>query len=138
MRELAFRLRRGSDLRQSIEEKCKELSANTAVVLSGVGSLYQARIRLAKATEYLEREEDFEIVSLTGTVSRGKAHIHISLADEKGNCLGGHLEKGCLVNTTCELVLGILEEYETKREFDSESGYDEIVFTRIKEGEGYD
>ncbi|MBQ2658146.1 MAG: DNA-binding protein [Erysipelotrichaceae bacterium] len=138
MRELAFRLRRGSDLRQSIEEKCKELSANTAVVLSGVGSLYQARIRLAKATEYLEREEDFEIVSLTGTVSRGKAHIHISLADEKGNCLGGHLEKGCLVNTTCELVLGILEEYETKREFDSESGYDEIVFTRIKEGEGND
>lgn len=138
MRELAFRLRRGSDLRQSIEEKCKGLSANTAVVLSGVGSLYQARIRLAKATEYLEREEDFEIVSLTGTVSRGKAHIHISLADEKGNCLGGHLEKGCLVNTTCELVLGILEEYETKREFDPESGYDEIVFTRIKEGEGND
>ena len=138
MRELAFRLRRGSDLRQSIEEKCKGLSVNTAVVLSGVGSLYQARIRLAKATEYLEREEDFEIVSLTGTVSRGKAHIHISLADEKGNCLGGHLERGCLINTTCELVLGILEEYETKREFDPESGYDEIVFTRIKEGEGND
>ncbi len=138
MRELAFRLRRGSDLRQSIEEKCKELNVNTAVVLSGVGSLYQARIRLAKATEYLEREEDFEIVSLTGTVSRGKAHIHISLADEKGNCLGGHLERGCLINTTCELVLGILEEYETKREFDPESGYDEIVFTRIKEGEDND
>lgn len=138
MRELAFRLRRGSDLRQSIEEKCKELNVNTAVVLSGVGSLYQAKIRLADAVKYLEREEDYEIVSLTGTISRGKAHIHISLADEKGNCIGGHLEKGCLINTTCELVLGILEEYETKREFDPESGYDEIVFTRIKEGEDND
>lgn len=138
MRELAFRLRRGSDLRQCAEEKCREMNINTAVVLSGVGSLYQAKIRLAKATDYLKKTEDYEIVSLTGTVSNGKAHIHISLADEKGNCIGGHLERGCLVNTTCELVLGILEEYETKREFDPESGYDEIVFKRIKEGEGND
>ena len=138
MRELAFRLRRGDDLRQNIEEKCKEAGINTAVVLSGVGCVYHAKIRLADASKYLEKAEDFEIVSLTGTVSRGKAHIHISLADEKGNCIGGHLEKGCLINTTCELVLGILEEYETKREFDPESGYDEIVFTGIKEGKGND
>ena len=138
MRELAFRLRRGDDLRQSIEEKCKDLHVNTAVVLSGVGCVYRMKIRLANAAEYLEREEDFEIVSLTGTVSRGKAHIHVSLADEMGSCIGGHLEKGCLINTTCELVLGILEEYETKREFDPESGYDEIVFKRIKEGKDYD
>ena len=138
MRELAFRLRRGDDLRRSIEERCKEAGINTAVVLSGVGCVYQAKIRLADASKYLEKTEDFEIVSLTGTVSCGKAHIHISLADEKSNCIGGHLEKGCLVNTTCELVLGILEEYETKREFDPESGYDEIVFTKIKEGKGND
>ena len=138
MRELAFRLRRGDDLRQNIEEKCKEAGINTAVVLSGVGCVYQTKIRLADASKYLEKTEDFEIVSLTGTVSCGKAHIHISLADEKGNCIGGHLEKGCLINTTCELVLGILEEYETKREFDPESGYDEIVFTGIKEGKGND
>ena len=138
MRELAFRLRRGDDLRQNIEEKCKEAGINTAVVLSGVGCVYQAKIRLADASKYQEKTEDFEIVSLTGTVSRGKAHIHISLADEKGNCIGGHLEKGCLINTTCELVLGILEEYETKREFDPKSGYDEIVFTRIKEGKDND
>lgn len=138
MRELAFRLRRGDDIRQIVEEKCKEMHVNTAVVYSGVGSLYHVKIRLAKALDYLEKTEDYEIVSMTGTVCNGKAHIHISLADEKGNCIGGHLEKGCLVDTTCELVLGILEEYETKREFDPESGYDEIVFTRIKEGKGND
>ena len=138
MRELAFRLRRGDDLRRSIEEKCRESDADSAVVLSGVGSLCHVRIRLAKATDYLEKTEDFEIVSLTGTVSHGKAHIHVSVADEKGGCIGGHLEMGCLVNTTCELVLGILEEYETKREFDPGSGYDEIVFARIKEGRNHD
>ena len=75
-------------------------------------------------------EEDFEIVSLTGTVSKGEAHLHISLADEIGNVFGGHLMEGCIVNTTCELVLGILEGYGSKREYDKATGYDEIVFKK--------
>ena len=130
MKELAFRLKKGDDLKASIEEKCRKLGINTAVVLSGVGCLYHTKIRLAKAIDYLENDEDYEICSLTGTVSNGNCHIHISLSDEKGNCIGGHLEKGCLINTTCELVLGILEEYESVREFDENTGYDEIIFNR--------
>ena len=43
MKELAFRLVKGDDLRICIENKCKELNINTAVVLSGVGCLYEAR-----------------------------------------------------------------------------------------------
>lgn len=128
MKELAFRLKNGDDLRTCIEEKCKDI--NTAIVLSGVGCLYKASFRLAKALDYINSEQDYEIVSLNGTISNGKAHIHIALADDKGNVIGGHLEKGCLINTTCEVVLGVLEEYESRREFDKNTGYDEIVFNK--------
>ena len=130
MKELAFRLEKGADLKASIEQKCLDLGINTAVVLSGVGCVYEAKVRLAKAIDYLESKQDYEIVSLTGTVSNGSCHIHISLSDEKGNVIGGHLEKGCLINTTCELVLGILEEYDSIREFDEKTGYDEIKFIK--------
>lgn len=130
MKEYACRLLRGSDLKDSIEKICKDNDFNTAVVLSGVGCLGKAKMRLAKAIDYLEVEEDFEIVSLNGTISNGEAHIHIALSDEIGNVIGGHLCTGCIVNTTCELVLGILDEYESKREFDENTGYDEIVFRK--------
>ena len=130
MWELACRLKRGSDLKESIEKICKENDIDTAIVLSGVGCLYEARIRLAKAEGFLEDKNDYEIVSLNGTISKGSAHIHIALSDETGKTIGGHLSEGCLVNTTCELVLGVLEEYTSSRPFDPNTGYDEINFVK--------
>ncbi len=130
MKELAVRLKKGDDLGSSIESLCKENDIDTAAVLSGVGCLYKVKIRLAKAEAFLEKEDDYEIVSLTGTVSKGKAHIHIALSDQHGNLIGGHLSQGCLVNTTCELVLGVLEEYISERVYDEQTGYDEIVFKK--------
>ena len=127
MKELAFRLHKGDDLKKSLIAACKESSA---VILSGVGCVDQLVIRLAGAKDYFESREDYEIVSLTGTVSNGKAHIHGSFSDVKGNCVGGHLCEGCIVNTTCEVVLGILEEYDSFREYDEKTGYEEIVFRR--------
>ncbi|MCR4633189.1 MAG: DNA-binding protein [Erysipelotrichaceae bacterium] len=130
MKELAVRLKKGDDLKSSIESLCKENGVDTAVVLSGVGCLYKVKIRLAKAEAFFEKEDDYEIVSLTGTVSKGKVHIHIALSDQYGVLIGGHLSKGCLVNTTCELVLGVLEEYVSERVYDEQTGYDEIVFRK--------
>lgn len=130
MKEFATRLKRGDDLLTKIEELASKNDINTAVILSAVGSVLKVKLRLAKAIDYLEVEEDFEIVSLTGTVSCGKAHLHISLSDEIGNVIGGHLCKGTIINTTCELVLGILEEYESIRNFDDLTGFNEIEFRK--------
>lgn len=130
MKEFATRLKRGDDLLTKIEELASNNNINTAVILSAVGSVLKVKLRLAKAIDYLEVEEDFEIVSLTGTVSCGKAHLHISLSDEIGNVIGGHLCKGTIINTTCELVLGILEEYESIRNFDDLTGFNEIEFRK--------
>lgn len=128
MKELAFRLQRGDDLKQSIEKVC--IDVNTAILLSGVGSLYHAHFRLAQAKGFFDKDEDYEIVSLNGTVSHGKAHLHIALSDVNGSVIGGHLEEGCLINTTCEVVIGILEEYESVRNYDKNTDFGEIEFKR--------
>lgn len=128
VKELAVRLKRGTDLKRSIEGLCIEKGINTAIVLSAVGCVYEARFRLAKGESFYESKRDYEIVSMTGTVSKGKAHIHVSFSDDTGKTIGGHLSEGCLVNSTCELVLGILEEYVSYREDDPDTGYDEINF----------
>lgn len=131
MKEIAFRLHKGDDLKGSIEEKCTQLKIDTAIVLSAVGCVYEVQIRLADASRHLHLHRDHEIVSLTGTISKGKAHLHISLSDDEGHCIGGHLEKGCLINTTCEVVLASLEDYVSERVFDEDTGYKEIVFKEV-------
>ncbi len=128
MRELAFRLKKGDDLKQSVEKACENI--NTAIVLCGVGSLYYAHFRLAKAKSFFDKQEDYEIVSLNGTISHGKAHLHIAISNEDGDVFGGHLEYGCLVNTTCEVVIGILEEYESVRNYDKNTDFGEIEFSK--------
>ena len=132
MKEMAVRLKRGEDLKERMEDICLTNGIDTAVVLTGVGCVYQAKIRLAGGESFYENKENYEIVSLTGTISKGHAHVHISLADISGKAIGGHLCKGCMIDTTCELVLGILEEYESKRVYDPDTGYDEIEFEKVR------
>ena len=128
MRESAFRLCLNDDLKEAIAASSKE---GTAVVLSAVGCLKKISIRLAGAKTFFEKEGHFEIVSLTGTAAHGKAHLHISVSDEEGRVIGGHLKEGSLVDTTAEIVLGILEEYDAERVYDETTGYEEISFRRL-------
>ena len=80
-----------------------------------------------KENDIKRYKQRFEIVSLTGTFSREDGcHLHISLADAKGDVIGGHLIDG-VIFTTCEVVLGTAEGVEFVREMDSETGYKEIV-----------
>lgn len=132
MREFCKRLEKDADIKKSIEKICIENNFDTVVVLSAVGCVYEAKFRLAKAESCFEKKEDYEIVSMTGTVSKGQCHIHISLSDETGYTVGGHLMEGCLVNTTCELVLGVLENYRSSRPFDEKTGWDEIEFVEVR------
>ena len=47
MKELAVRLKKGADLKASIEEICLKNEVSCAVILSGVGCLYKAQIARA-------------------------------------------------------------------------------------------
>lgn len=130
MKTYGVRLKRGQDLRESIEEFCKEEGIKAGVVLSGVGCITKARLRDASGVNIVEVDEHMEIVSLMGTVSAKRCHLHVSFAKEDLSVIGGHLVDGCIINTTCELVIGELEEYEYDVEFDEETGYDELIIRK--------
>lgn len=131
MKHHAFRLTYGMDLRQGIEDYCRDNDIHSAAIMTVVGCVYRARIRLADGETIEEYDDRYEIVSLTGTVSPDGSHMHVSLADEDGRVIGGHMCNGCLVNTTAEVVLVSLdEEYRFSREYDDSTGYDELVIRK--------
>lgn len=67
---------------------------------------------------------DFEIVSLTGTVTEmdGKVytHLHMSAGDKDGHVFGGHLNRA-LVSATCEMVVRCMDGH-VGRKLDPEIG----------------
>ena len=126
------RLRRGDDLMLSIRELCREKNIAAGVVLSAVGCISKGRVRDASGVTIREISEHCEIVSLDGTVSAQRCHLHISLSREDLSTLGGHLCPGCIINTTCELVIGELPGVRFGVEEDPETGYDELIFEEDK------
>ena len=130
MKTVCKRLRRGDDLLLSLEQIAREEGLELAVILSAVGCVTKARLRDASGVTVRTVDEPCEIVSATGTVSRKRCHVHVALSKEDLSTVGGHLMEGCLINTTCELVLGVVEGWCCDVEQDAETGYDEIVFAR--------
>ena len=125
-----IRLKRGEDLLESIRRICREKNIRAGVILSGVGCILRGRIRDASGVNIREIGEHCEIVSLNGTVSAARCHIHIALSKDDLSTIGGHLCPGCIVNTTCELVIGELPGIAYAEEADAETGYDELVFLK--------
>lgn len=124
-----IRLKRGEDLMESIKTLCAQKNIAAGVVLSGVGCILRGRIRDASGVNIRKIEEHCEIVSLNGTVSAQRCHIHIALSKEDLSTVGGHLCRGCIVNTTCELVIAELPGICYGVEEDPETGYDELIFS---------
>ena len=123
-----IRLKRGEDLLESIKAVCIMKEIRAGVVLSGVGCLLRGRVRDASGVTIREITDHCEIVSLNGTVSAQRCHIHIALSKEDLSTIGGHLSAGCIINTTCELVIGELPGIDFGVEADPETGYDELIF----------
>lgn len=130
MRTVCKRLHRGDDLLGSIRALAEKAAIEAGVVLSAVGCISCGVVRDASGVRLKTIDEPCEIVSLNGTVSRTRCHLHIALSGEDLSTLGGHLVEGCIINTTCELVIGILDGWRFGVEQDSETGYDELVFEK--------
>lgn len=122
-----FRLKPGQDLFDEIETFVHEKHIEAGCILSAVGSLTHATLRLANRDLYNEYDGHFEIVSMTGTVSVHGSHLHVAISDGDGVTTGGHLVSGCKVYTTAEMVLAVFEDVVYKREFAVDSGYEELV-----------
>lgn len=130
MHTIAIRLQPGQDLAEALQALVVAQGLRAALVLTCVGSLTQARLRLADRDEGSSFAGPFEIVALVGTLCPDGNHLHVALADGDGHMLGGHLLDGCLVYTTAEIVVGALEQTLFSRAHDQQTGYDELVVTQ--------
>ncbi|MDQ2770627.1 MAG: DNA-binding protein [Bacteroidota bacterium] len=127
LKTYALRLRPGDDLRQQLTAFVQAHHIAAGTMLTCVGSLTVATLRLANQEGPTVYRGHFEIVSLVGTLSTNGSHLHLAVADSTGRTIGGHLLDGCRVYTTAEIVLGELPQLEFRRETDATFGYQELV-----------
>ena len=127
MRVLPIRLAPGTDLRLALEQVLQEQKEQAGWVLSGIGSLSVAPLRLAGEQELSLLEGDLEILTLTGTLSPDGAHLHISVADSQGRVSGGHLAVGAKVRTTAEVLVALLPSWSFSRELDPDTSSRELM-----------
>lgn len=125
-RTFAVRLKPGQDLREELEKITRASNIRAGFILTAVGSLKRAALRLADRTETSTFEQKFEIVSLVGTLSTDGVHLHISLSDQDGKTIGGHLVGGCIIYTTAEIIIGEARDLIFTRERDEQTGYKEL------------
>lgn len=124
---IPLRLHPGDDLRQSLESWIAHEREGSAWIVSGIGSLTVAQLRLAGRTELSVFDRDLEILTLQGSLCRSGSHIHVTVADAYGAVLGGHLCEGSLVRTTAEVLVARLPEWQLQRAVDPTTGYRELV-----------
>ncbi|HLP90514.1 MAG TPA: PPC domain-containing DNA-binding protein [Nostocaceae cyanobacterium] len=129
MKTFAIRLKPNTDLKQSLSNFTKQQNIQAGFILSAIGSLKQATIRFANQNTSMVLSEKFEILSLNGTLSMNGIHLHISIADQFGKTIGGHLMDGCIIYTTAEIIIGESTEFIFKRTLDPETGYPELEIT---------
>ena len=131
MNQITFRLKPGDFLKEEIVRRTNEAGIKAGVLLSIVGGLENAVLRMAGSDADNQKVKEwnapFEIVSGTGTVSPDGCHIHVSLSDDEGNVIGGHLKDGCVVKYTAEIVIGVFDDAIYRREFDEATGFKELT-----------
>ncbi len=101
-----IRLDSGDDLIESLE-KFAGIEKVQSASFQGLGSLQRARIghfdfHNTHQYEFHEYHEDLEILSAIGNITMldGKPLVHVHLSLSRRDCaqIGGHADKGCIVN----------------------------------------
>jgi len=120
----------GTDLRAALEAEFAARSYHGGFVISGIGSLSGARLRLAGAGAADSLRGNLEILTLAGTIASNGSHLHMSVGDSEGRVAGGHVAYGCTVRTTAEVLLVLLSDWSFNRELDPATGFAELVVSR--------
>ena len=128
----AMRLKPGDDVREKLENYVIQNNIKAGWLVTCAGSLTAYNIRFANQEKGNTDQGHFEIVSLTGTLSKNGSHIHISISDSTGKTIGGHLLKGCLVYTTAEIILQSTNDLTFKREKDGTTPWEELQIEKLK------
>lgn len=128
-RTLIGRFLKGEDLLLSISKLCTQNNIKLGSVdvigaLSSVKLGYYDQVQ-KKYVNCVELEDKLEINSCIGNISLKDSdifvHAHITLADHKGKCYGGHLMKGSSI-FAAEYCIRELTGGELKRTHDPDTG----------------
>lgn len=122
----ALRLLPGQDVRAELQRYVDAHDIEAGWVASCAGSLTDFHLRYADQPSGTTGHGHFEIVSLSGTLSKNGSHLHLAIADEQGRTLGGHLLEGCRVYTTAEIVLGASSQHVFVRKRDGSTPWEEL------------
>jgi uncharacterized protein len=118
----------GGDLLEEITEICVKENISLGRV-EAIGAVQKARLAFynqeTKEYNIYNLNKTFEITKLIGNISikdgAPMVHAHITLADGKGNCFGGHLAPGTIV-FACEIILESFDGPLFERGHDEETG----------------
>ncbi|MDY5934018.1 MAG: PPC domain-containing DNA-binding protein [Oscillospiraceae bacterium] len=119
------------DRGEEILEKLKEISVKENIKLAHVSALgatndFTVGVFNVDEKKYYANSfsGNFEIVSLTGTVTTmdGEfyAHLHMSAGNDKGEVFGGHLNRA-RISATCEMVITVTDG-KVERKFNEDVG----------------
>lgn len=109
-RIVVIRMTRGELLRECILQGIEDSRIQNGVILSGLGTLDRCTLHMVTNTAYPPQEhyptwnEPLELVSLTGIIANGEAHIH-AVVSNKEHAYAGHLENHCRVLFLAEVVI---------------------------------
>lgn len=129
---VALRLTPQQDLKIELDAYVQQQNLEAACILTCVGSLIQVTLRQANQSAATVHSGHFEIVSLTGVMSKHGSHYHLAVADSTGQTRGGHLLKGCLIYTTAELIVGLMPQLSFRREPDATTGFRELSIQPVR------
>ncbi|MGZ7049498.1 MAG: PPC domain-containing DNA-binding protein [Methanobacterium sp.] len=124
------RLMPEEDLKEGINNIIRQNGVKSGIIICIVGSLNSATLRMANGKSK-SFKRPFEIVSAQGTVSENGIHVHVAISDEEGHVIGGHLNEGCIINTTAEICI-LKSNLSLNRVFDPKTGYKELVMENKK------
>ena len=118
---LAVRLYAGENFIKELSEAFRNTEKNTGIVLSAAGMMKDAKLGyFMGGGEYRENVFSIprEIVSLTGNLVSSSdgffGHLHVSLADDDGKVVGGHLHRA-MVHGTGEVFVYICDMNITRK-----------------------
>ncbi len=131
---VVMRIDRGEEILTQLKAMALQENIRLASVraLGAVGDFTVGVFKTGEKKYYANHfSGDFEIVSLTGTISTMKgeyyAHLHMSAGDEQGHVFGGHLNEA-IVSATCEMVVEIIDG-QVDREFSEDVGLNLFKFS---------
>ncbi len=130
---VVMRIDRGEEILSRLRAMAERENILLASVraLGAVGDFTVGVFRTGEKKYFANRfTGDYEIVSLTGTISTMDgayyAHLHMSAGDEQGHVVGGHLNEA-IVSATCEMVVEIIDG-RADRAFDPDVGLNLFKF----------